>query len=355
MRNNSKIYLGTFKLLLILSIFLFSLSCTNKQKEDTQVDSRSSRRKKFNEGSFVFTVSAVTVSPSNIEEIITIGGDIRAVNAASITPDTNGTLVEVRVSEGDSVRKGDIIAYVDPSKAGRNFLRNPVKATISGIVSSVPIKIGNEVSSQQVIANIADNKDIEMRLSIPEKYTVKINERTRGTLSLIAFPDERFPMTMKSISSVLSTITHTMPLTMKFDYLDSRIKSGMYGSLDLILDIRQDVLVVRRDAIVIRLEENANVLGVFVVKDLDDAEGDVKIVKFVKIEVGIETNNRIEIISGLKKGDIVITQGQSSLSDGSLVRIFNLDNKELISIEDEIKRLRNQPQGDVSGDNPDRK
>lgn len=319
-------------------------SCSNKNKVAGQKEDKTDKRRP---NTFVFGVTATTVNPSVIEEIITIGGDIQAVNAVSVTPDTAGTLDRLLVVEGQKVRKGETIAYVDPSKAGQNFLPSPVKAPISGIVSSLPTKVGNSINVQQVIATIADNSEVEMKLSIPEKYISKLSKESKGVLSLISFPHQTFAMSVKTLSSVLSSNTHTMPVTMKFDEISDDIRSGMYGSLDLILERKEEVLVLPRDVIVIRLVENKNTLGVFVVNDITsteitDNQEDIKTVRFATVEIGLETNNQVEIVSGLNAGNIVVTQGQNSLSDGSVVRIFTLDNKELISVEDEIKRLQEQ-------------
>ena len=42
-----------------------------------------------------------------------------------------------------------------------------------------------------------------------------------------------------------------------------------------------------------------------------------------QVETGIENNNLIEITSGLKTGNIIVTQGQHVLLDSSLVKIVN--------------------------------
>lgn len=283
---------------------------------------------------FVYSIAAETVRPQKISLEITIGGDIQARNTVSITPDTGGTLSRVLVYEGEKVKKGAIIAYVDPSKAGQSFKVSPVRTPITGIVTSLPANVGNTVTTQQVIAKVADDSEIELKIAIPEKYVSMVDKETKGFLSVIALPGEEFPMRVKTISSVLSSNTHTMPATLEFVKKDERLRSGMYGSLRLLLETKEDAFVVRRDIILVRLINNVAVQGVYLVKDKDSEKPTTF---FSPITTGIENNNLVEITSGLQEGDILVVQGQESLSEESIIRLFSLDGEQLFTAEDQIK------------------
>lgn len=287
---------------------------------------------------FVYNVVAETAKKTSIIESITIGGDVQAKNAVSITPDTGGTLSRILVYEGEKVRRNQVIAFVDPSKAGKSFKESPVRTPIAGIVSSLPTKKGNSISAQQIIARVADDSEIELKIAIPEKYVGKVSADTKGYLTVIALPDESFEMKVKTLSPILSSSTHTMPATMVFTNQDDRIKSGMYGDLRLVLEEKKDTFVVQRDTILVRIINNESVKGIYLVQD--DEVG-TKQAHFTEVVLGIEDdNNMIEIVSGVKEGDIIIIQGQTALSEGNEVEIFTLDGKVLISIEDKIKALQ---------------
>ncbi len=56
------------------------------------------------------------------------------------------------VKVGDTVQKDQVIAEVDPSRPGMTFAASPVKASISGTVTQVPVQIGSVVAPNFHIA-----------------------------------------------------------------------------------------------------------------------------------------------------------------------------------------------------------
>ena len=96
-----------------------------------------------------------------------------------------------------------------------------------------------------------------------------------------------------------ATDSYYVPVTFEFDHVDN-ILAGAFAEVYLLADARPDVLSVPLSAIV----EEQGVCYVFVqVPGEPDA--------FLKKEVttGEDNGERIEIISGVKAGDIVVTKG----------------------------------------------
>jgi biotin carboxyl carrier protein len=62
---------------------------------------------------------------------------------------TDGTIVEVRVKEGDEVKEGDIIAILEAMK-----MLNNVTSPVTGKVKQVPVKEGQQVKVGDLIARI---------------------------------------------------------------------------------------------------------------------------------------------------------------------------------------------------------
>ncbi len=229
----------------------------------------------------------------------------------------SGTLHSYLVEEGQPVRKGQVIAQVDPSKPGQQFLLSPVTAPIAGILNTVIVKVGNPVSPTSIIAKISDDSELVVELFIPEKYVSEVNETTIGYLSLISFPDRRFKLKTRSISPTLSSITHTMRLTMEFLETDIRMKPGMFGTTELILKEFKDIPIIRRDHIVQRFFNERNNIGVFRVED--------ERAVFQIIELGEEDGDYYEVKNGLSEGDLIVTSGQESLVNGTLLQVLDLE------------------------------
>ncbi len=267
----------------------------------------------------IFNINATKVIPTSIARKITLDGDVKAADIATVTPDVAGKLASLLVEEGEKVRKGQDIAQVDPSRPGQDFLLSPVTAPISGTISSIYIKTGNPVLPSSIIAEISDNSRIQIELFVPERFVNDIKPGKKGELTLVSFPGEIFPLTTTTTSNVLSTLTHTMKISMEFDNTDSRIKSGMFGTVELELERVDSVPTVRRDHIIQRFFEGKNNNGVFLVKE----EEENFVSRFVAIELGIEDKDYYEVKKGLQENDIIVTTGQDSLVDGSYVRVLS--------------------------------
>ncbi len=264
-----------------------------------------------------YRVNAKRIGLSTIYRRINIDGDVATMKSADIVPNISGTLHSYLVEEGQPVRKGQVIAQVDPSKPGQQFLLSPVTAPIAGILNTVIVKVGNPVSPTSIIAKISDDSELVVELFIPEKYVSEVNETTIGYLSLISFPDRRFKLKTRSISPTLSSITHTMRLTMEFLETDIRMKPGMFGTTELILKEFKDIPIIRRDHIVQRFFNERNNIGVFRVED--------ERAVFQIIELGEEDGDYYEVKNGLSEGDLIVTSGQESLVNGTLLQVLDLE------------------------------
>ena len=111
-----------------------------------------------------------------IKDYIELNGDVKAKVETTLFPDAMGKLVNIRVNIGDFVRKNQIIAEIDPSKPGMNFALSPVKTTITGTVTSLPIEIGSTVTLQTAIAKVGQLNELEIVTYISEKYIRKMKK-----------------------------------------------------------------------------------------------------------------------------------------------------------------------------------
>ena len=262
-------------------------------------------------------VSAKKIVPTTIYRRINLDGDVSSQRSADVVPNIGGVLHSFLVDEGQYVKKGQVVAQVDPSKPGQQFLLSPVHAPIAGVLSTKLVKIGNPVITSSIIARISDDAELVVELFVPEKYVAEVNKDTYGYLTLISFPDKKFKLKTKSISSALSTVTHTMKLTMEFEERDERLKSGMFGTIELVFKEIKDVPVVRRDYIVQRYFNEKSNIGVYRIVD-DKAVYQI-------IELGEEDGDYYEVTDGLSPGDVIVTTGQESLSDGSMLNVLTVE------------------------------
>lgn len=280
---------------------------------------KSEKTAKEEETETIYAVNADIVQAGNIDDYLEFGGDVSSVSAVDVYPDAAGKISRIRVAVGDLVKKDQIIAYVDPSRPGMNYSENPVKAPISGRVTSFPPTIGTMVSQSYSIAKISDTDELQIKVNVAERFISRIRENQTAIVSFDAYPGVEFKARVFEVSPVLDTTSRTMLAKLKVEPADSRIKAGMYARVKLITDTIEGAVVIPNDAIVYRDGKPY----VFTAKS-ESAESSVNM---VSVKEGLSVDNKTEIQEGLKEGDVIIVKGQSLLSDGSKVKILSISGK----------------------------
>lgn len=280
---------------------------------------KSEKTEKEEETETIYAVNADIVQAGNLDDYLEFGGDVSSVSAVDVYPDAAGKISRIRVAVGDLVKKDQIIAYVDPSRPGMNYSENPVKAPISGRVTSFPPTIGTMVSQSYSIAKISDTDELQIKVNVAERFISRIRENQTAIVSFDAYPGVEFKARVFEVSPVLDTTSRTMLAKLKVEPADSRIKAGMYARVKLITDTIEGAVVIPNDAIVYRDGKPY----VFTAK----SESSESSVNMVSVKEGLSVDNKTEIQEGLKEGDVIIVKGQSLLSDGSKVKILSISGK----------------------------
>jgi len=261
-------------------------------------------------------VQVTEVIPGTIENSVVINGDVLAQNQISIFPTVGGKLVEARVSIGDQVRRGDVVAMVDPSRPGEVYRHSPVISTISGTVIQTPYSIGDTVSAQSALYVLGDLSALRVETFIPERFVSSIKQGLGATILFEAIPGETFLAAVDEVSPVLDPASRTLRIRLRFvdqqgkAVIDSRIKAGMFATISLVTRTRTNVPVIPRNSVI-------NTYGSWIVFIVDENNT----ARRHTVELGIENENLYEVLNGVNLGDRVVSAGQNFLSDGDPVRV----------------------------------
>ena len=301
----------TLSIILSVLLILFFVGCT-KPAQNPQVP-----QEVFNpQGSTqqtVFAVNAFLSYKGDLNGYLEFGGDVSAVSSVDVLPDTSGKISRIYVSVGDVVKKDQVLAEVDASRPGMTYSASPVKAPVSGTITSFASSVGNMVAPSMTIGRISSTDKLEIKTSVPERFISKIKLNQKAILTFDAYPGETFTAKVTKISPVLDTSTRTMSVTLILDPPDSKIKIGMYARIKLITDHKSNAIIIPTTALVTRSQEQC----VFVVNP-DDT------VTLKKVTVGIKVDDMVEILSGLEGNEKVVTKGQTLLNNGTKVNIVSL-------------------------------
>jgi multidrug efflux pump subunit AcrA (membrane-fusion protein) len=266
-------------------------------------------------GAALFSVRTERAERRTLRGFLEVNGDIASDQEADVFPDVQGKLARVNVAMGTPVRKGDVIAEVDPSKPGAAYMRSPVYAPISGTVTNIPLAAGTTVDTGTSVASLSATGRLKIIARIPEREIAGLKRGLRAEAVLQAYPGERFPATVSDVSPVLDAASRTKLITLDFDRNDSRINAGMFARVMINTRTYSDTLAVPTEAVVDRRGERM----VFVRRDTGVGRPHVEA---RTVEPGVTLDGWTEIRAGLDEGEAVVVQGQQLLSGGEAVRVI---------------------------------
>ncbi|MDR1126988.1 MAG: efflux RND transporter periplasmic adaptor subunit [Treponema sp.] len=257
-------------------------------------------------------VRVVSAIRGSVESSIVINGDVLAGKEISIYPSVAGKLASTRLKPGEAVFRGQVLAMVNPSRPGEVYEQSPVASTIDGTVLSVQANTGDTVTANTVVYVVGDISNTVVESFVPERFSASIHEGLAANVSFEAIRGESFTATVSEVSPVLDPSSRTMRIRLNFAKKDARIKPGMFAQASLVTETRSGVLTIPRDSVI-------NTYGSFIVFVVDENS----VAHQVEISIGLENEEKIEVISGLEEGDRVVFEGQNFLTDGDTVRIVD--------------------------------
>ena len=267
------------------------------------------RRERPNEET-VYSVRSMPAQRQTLIDYISASGDVETTRSIEVYPDMGGKLVRTNVSLGSMVARGQVIAEVDPSTPGVPYEISPVVAPLSGAITSQPLQPGTTVTTATAVAVIGSIDDLQVTMSVPERYSALLDTGMQAVVTLEAYPGVEFPATVVRVSPVVDSTSRTKELRLTFNQRDNRINAGMYAKVRLYTTERDNVIVVPETAILSAFGNR----HVFVVSQ----DGTKAIQR--NVTVGMTVDGLSEILDGITDSDRVIVEGMHLLYDGSSIR-----------------------------------
>lgn len=245
----------------------------------------------------------------DIKEALDYVGNIQAQEEAIIYPRVAGKIIEKLKEDGSSVKKDDVIAYIDRDEVGFQFEKAPVESPLTGIIGRFYVDKGENVTPQTPIAMVVDMDRVEIILDIPEKYLSRVSLEESAEIKVDAYPEGKFSGKVSKVSPIVDLETRTTPVEITVDNPGHRLQSGMFADVSLIINERKAVPVILKEAVMGR-EPNRYVYVI---------EGNKAVSR--KVSLGIRQGPYYEVRAGLKEGDPVVIMGQQRLYEGASVMV----------------------------------
>lgn len=237
----------------------------------------------------------------------------------------------VSQSQYDAVKtqKEAAEAAVNQMKAGLQSAREQlkdsyIKAPISGIISSRNYNVGDQTSPQLPVFSIVQMDRIKIKIDIVESQASMVYPGLKAYIKVDTYPGEVFMGKVDKVYPIINPLTRTITAEIMIDNSDRRLKPGGFARVEIVTTEHENVLVIPKHAVIEKTTlkylggglSNSEIKTdyfVFIVQD--------SIALMKKIQTGLSSDNKVEVSSGLKMGDLVVTIGQYNISDSSLVQI----------------------------------
>ena len=291
----------------------------------------------------------------------------------------DGPIIKYNVIEGAKVKKGELIAEIDPrdykiavqatearynqtkgesdrfyrlwkkgsvakndydrryanfleAKAAWDDAKNALKDTklyapFTGFYGSKLAQLGEEVRKKQAITTLVDLSVIEVNTTIPEQLAIQLPNFTKYEVRLETYPDVVFNATLKDLEK--KPTSEGFPLHLYLDHENQpknktqiKVAAGMSCRVNIILKNSADV----KNRIIVPIS------SIFEGQDGEDTmvwviNPDNNTVNSNKVTVGsLVGNDGILITSGLKFGQQIVTAGVYRLTEGDKVNDIDILN-----------------------------
>ncbi len=259
----------------------------------------------------------------------------------------------------------------------RDVLRkSKIVAPMEGIVTFVDCEVGEIAQAQtaftqgKTLMTISNLDIFEVEVEVDETEVAKIDQNQPAKIALDAFPDTTFTGSVVEIGNtaiLTGTGTQDQSTNFKvkvvFQETHSKIRPGMSATVDITTAKRDLALAIPYSAVVVRsfnkdslknmtpgqtASETSNVNAVQAAEPAKDStvksdnpaerkelKGVFVIhggkVKFIQVQTGVADQRNIEIVSGLAKGDSVVTgpfRILRTIKEGDAVKILKMETSD---------------------------
>ena len=362
---------------LVMGVFILMLtSCSKPDKKTELADLKSQQKetevkikvleKELGTGKKVeatpITVSVTPLQAQSFKHFVEAQGIVTSKNIVQITPQMGGSLTGIFMVEGQTIKKGQLVATVDNSvmkeslaeinnqldlavilynkqkmlwdqqigtevqflqaKANKDVLEkrintmqtqmgmSKVYSPISGTVEIVRQKVGEMGIPGSPIAQIVNVGDLKVTAKIGDTYVGSVK---RGDAITVKFPDinKELNTRISVVDALIDPSSRTFGIQANIPNLGGSLKPNQVAVININDLSKANSLIIKQN--MIQKTEVGDLVYVAIV------ENGKKIARAKKVKTGISYNGEVEIMEGLTAGDNVITQGYQDLVDGSLI------------------------------------
>ncbi len=346
------------KLTTIALLAFLAVGCSKKQEAQTTAEAV--KVKEITIGTDGATTSA--------RDAYGYSGTVEEENGSSLSFTTGGTILQLKVKVGDRVRKGQLIATVDPTQvkntyemahatrmqaedaygrmkqlhdkgsltelkwveaqsqlqqavaaegiAKKSLADCALHAPFDGVVSEKHAEVGQNATPGMPIVKIVTTNVLNVKISVPESEMTSVRVHQRARIAVQALGGKQYEGYVVEKGIVADPISRSYSVKIRVEGTDNALLPGMVSQVALDrADAQKAGTAAKADVVIpahlVQLaDDNSNFVWV-------DEGG--KAVRRT-IVCGEYQSNGVSIVSGLKTGDRLIVEGQQKVSTGTAIK-----------------------------------
>ena len=187
--------------------------------------------------------------------------------------------------------------------------KTSVRAPFSGKIGLRSISPGTYITPAILVTKLVNTGKLKITFSIPEKYASQVKSNTIIRFK-VAGSEDRYSAKIYAIEPEIAVATRTLQVRAIAENKDGKLLPGTFADVELPLDIIKDAIVVPTEAII----PVQNGKKIFI-----SSNG---LAKEIMIETATRTETSVLVLSGVKEGDTVITNGVMSLKNDDPVKVI---------------------------------
>ena len=188
--------------------------------------------------------------------------------------------------------------------AAQNVSRAAVRPPSPGVVNTKTVETGRFVKAGDVLATIVDVSRLRLRFKVSEAESLRARTAQTVRFRVASLGTREFLATIYHVGDLADPATRQVEV-MAWVKNPGELKPGFFAEVTLASEIRRDALVVPEGAV------QASEKG-FVTYVVQDGKARLR-----PIQIGLRTGQgQVEIVTGLKTGDMVVVEGSDRLADG---------------------------------------
>jgi membrane fusion protein (multidrug efflux system) len=226
---------------------------------------------------------------------------------------TNGLLAATELRQAESALAE---AKVEWERSRLTVDRSRLVTPISGVVlelarseRNLPLADGQLVIQGQELARIAPTSNLIADVDLLGDDLGRVRDGLAARVRYHAWGDESFPGRLLRLAPSIDPTTRTLRAEIGVENPDGRLRPGMFVEVTLIVERREQVRVVPREAVT----ERGGAKVVFVLTG--------QTVKRRDVVLGLGDDEVVEVREGIEVGERVVVRGLETLSDGTKVRV----------------------------------